>query len=124
MTSITINDPKLAKMFESAAPKMGDIPRLVCLGRTEDGRTRDDFETENDFEDHMLMVGIEFASIADVSAHLTYQGKKVRAEYLHILSLAMIRDAMLERAGGDPEAKFMEAVNGHLAENPKEGEDR
>ena len=122
--TITIKDPELAKMIETAAPTMGDIPRAVCLGRTEDGRTRNDFETEDDFEYEMLMVGIEYATIADVSAHLAYQGKKARAEYLHILSLAMIRDAMLERAGGDPEAKFMKTVNGHLAENPKEGEDR
>ncbi len=118
--TITITDPDLAKMFESAAPTMGDVPRAVCLGRTEDGRTRDDFETEDDFEDHMLMVGIEYATIADVSAHLAYRGKKARAEYLHVLSLAMIRDAMLERAGGDPEAMFMETVNGHLAEHGDE----
>ncbi len=120
--TITIKDPELAKMFEAAAPTMGDIPRVVWLGRTEDGRTRDDFETEDDFEDEMLMVGIEFASIADVSTHLAYQGKKARAEYLHILSLAMIRDKMLERARGNTEAKFMETVNGHLAENSTDGE--
>ena len=115
--TITINDPELAKMFESAAPTMGDIPGFVCLGRTEDGRTRDDFETEDDFEDEMLMVGIGHATIADVNAHLAYHGRKARAEYLHVLSLAMIRDAMLERAGGNPEAMFMETVNGHLADN-------
>ena len=120
--TITIADPELARMFEGAAPKMGDIPRFVCLGRTEDGRTRKDFETEVDFEDETLRVGIEFASIADVSAHLAYEGKKARVAYLRVLSLAMIRDKMLERAGGDPEAKFMATVNGHLAENPKEGE--
>ncbi len=118
--TITINDPELAKMFESAAPTMGDVPRAVCLGRTEDGRTRKDFETEDDFEYEMLMVGIDHATIADVSAHLAYEGKKARAAYLHILSLAMIRDAMLERAGGDPTAKFMETVNGHLAEQGDE----
>ena len=101
--TITITDPEFAAMFESTMPTMGDIPRAVCLGRTEDGRTREDFETEDDFEDHMLLVGIEYASIADVSAHLAYRGKKARAEYLHVLSLTMIRDAMLERAGGDPE---------------------
>ena len=116
-STITINDPELAKMFESAAPAMDDIPRLVCLGRTEDGQTREDFETEDDFEDEMLMVGIGHATIADVSAHLAYRGKKARAEYLHILSLTMIRDKMLERAGGDPEAKFMETVNGHLEDH-------
>ncbi len=115
--TITINDPELAKVFKSTAPTMGDIPRAVWLGRTGDGRTRDDFETEDDFEYEMLMVGIEHATIADVSAHLAYQGKKARAAYLHILSLAMIRDAMLERAGGDPEAMFMETVNGHLADH-------
>ena len=113
--TITVRDPELAKMFESAAPTMGDIPRFVCLGRTEDGRTRDDFETEDDFEDEMLMIGIGHATIADVSAHLDYQGRKARAEYLRILSLAMIRDKMLEKAGDNPEAKFMETVNGHLA---------
>ena len=114
--TITINDPELAKMFESAAPRMGDIPRAIWLGRTEDGRTRDDFENEDDFEYEMVMVGIGHATIADVSAHLAYTGKKARIEYLHILSLAMIRDAMLERAGGDLKAMFMETVNGHLAE--------
>ena len=118
--TITITDPELAKMFESAAPTMGDIPRAVWLGRTEDGRTRKDFEAEDDFEYEMLMVGIDHATIADVSAHLAYEGKKARAAYLHILSLAMIRDAMLERAGGDPEVKFMETVNGHLAEQGNE----
>ena len=120
--TITIHDLELAKMFESAAPTMGDVPRAVCLGRTEDGRTRKDFETEDDFEYEMLMVGIDHATIADVSAHLAYEGKKTRAEYLHILSLAMIRDAMLKRAGGDPEAMFMETVNGHLAEQGDEPE--
>ena len=53
---------------------------------------------------------------------MAYRGKKARAEYLHVLSLAMIRDAMLERAGGDPEAMFMETVNGHLAENLNDGD--
>ena len=80
--TITITDPDLAKMFESAAPTMGDVPRAVCLGRTEDGRTRKDFETEDDFEYEMLMVGIEHATIDDVSAHLAYQGMKARAEYV------------------------------------------
>ena len=115
--TITIHDPELARMFESAAPTMGDIPRFACLGRTEDGRTREDFETEDDFEDEMLMVGIRHATMADVSAHLAYQGRKARAEYLHILSLSIIRDRMLERAGGNPEAMFMETVNGHLADH-------
>ncbi len=32
--TITIHDPELAKMFESAAPTMGDIPRAVWLGRS------------------------------------------------------------------------------------------
>ncbi len=122
--TITIRDPELAKMFETAAPRMGDIPGFAWLGRTEDGRTREDFETEDDFEYEMLMVGINHATIADVSAHLAYHGKKARTAYLHILSLAMIRDKVLERAGGNSEAKFMETVNGHLAENPNEGEDR
>ncbi len=120
--TVTIHDPEMAKMFESAAPTMGDIPRAILLGRTEDGRTREDFETEDDFEYEMLMVGIEHATIADVSAHLAYEGKKARAAYLHILSLAIIRDKVLERAGGDPEAKFMETVNGHLAEHGNEPE--
>ena len=120
--TITINDPELAAMFESAAPTMDDIPRFVSLGRTEDGQTREDFETDIDFEDEMLMVGIGHATIADVNAHLAYQGKKARAAYLHVLSLAMIRDRMLERAGGNTEAKFMETVNGHLAEHRDEPE--
>ena len=118
--TITITDLELAKMFETAAPTMGNIPRAVWLGRTEDGRTRDDFETEDDFEDEMLMVGIDHATIADVSDHLAYQGKKARAAYLHILSLAKIRDAMLERAGGDLDAMFMETVNGHLADHEEQ----
>ena len=120
--TITIHDPELAKMFDTAAPRMGDIPGFAWLGRTEDGRTREDFETEDDFEYEMLMVGINHATIADVSAHLAYHGKKARTAYLHILSLAMIRDQMLERAGGNTEAKFMETVNGHLAEHRKEPE--
>ena len=120
--TITIHDPELAKMFVSVAPTMGNIPRAVWLGRTEDGRTRADFETEDDFEYEMLMVGIDHATIADVSAHLAYEGKKARIEYLHVLSLAMIRDKMLERADGNPEAMFMETVNGHLAEHRNEPE--
>ena len=36
--TITITDPEFAAMFESTMPTMGDIPRAVCLGRTEDGR--------------------------------------------------------------------------------------
>ena len=120
--TITITDPELAKMFESAAPTMGDIPRAINLGRTEDGRTRKDFEDDIEFEMNEIMVGIEHATIADVSAHLEHEGRKARREYLHVLSLAMIRDAMLERAGGDPEAMFMETVNGHLADHGDEPE--
>ena len=120
--TITINDPELAEMFESAAPTMGDIPRAINLGRTEDGRTRKDFEDDIEFEMNEIMVGIEHATIADVSAHLEHEGRKARREYLHVLSLAMIRDAMLERAGGNTEAKFMETVNGHLAEQSNKPE--
>ena len=115
--TITITDPELAKMFESAAPTMGDIPMWLSLGRTNDGRTREDFETEDDFEDEMLMIGVNHATFAHVDEHLAYHGKKARTAYLHILSLAMIRDKMLERAGGDPKALFMETVNGHLADH-------
>ena len=120
--TITLHDPELAAMFETAAPTAGDIPKYICLGRTEDGRTRADFETEDDFEDEMLMVGIGHATIGDVSDHLAYTGKKARIEYLHILSLSMIRDKMLGRAGGNTEAKFMETVNGHLAEQSNKPE--
>ena len=90
--TITIHDPELARMFKSAPPTMGDIPRFVCLGRTEDGRTREDFEDEDDFEAHLLRVGIGHATIADVSAYLAYEGRKARAAYLAILRLTAIRD--------------------------------
>ena len=120
--TITIRDPELAKMFENLAPRMGDIPGFVCLGRTRDGRTREDFEDEDEFEDYLLRVSIEHASIAQVSAHLIHEGRKARTAYLHTLSLAMIRDEMLERAGGNTEANFMETVNGHLAEHRNEPE--
>ena len=50
--SITINDAELARMFaEDGGPSMGDIPNAVWLGRTEDGRTREDFDDEEDMED-------------------------------------------------------------------------
>ena len=38
--TITVRDPELAAMFETAAPTMGDIPRAINLGRTEDGEGR------------------------------------------------------------------------------------
>ena len=121
--TVTINDPELARMFEeSGAPSTGDIPGFVCLGRTEDGRTREDFEDEDDFEAHLLRVGIGHATIADVSAHLAHEGKKARAAYLEILSLTAIRDAMMERAGGNPEAKFLETMNGYLADHGGAGD--
>ena len=42
--TITINDPELARMFEEfGAARMGDIPKWLHLGRTRDGRTREDF---------------------------------------------------------------------------------
>ena len=122
--TITINDPELAAMFESAAPTVGDIPGFVCLGHTKDGRTRDDFEDEDEFEDYLLRVSIEHASIAQVSAHLIHEGMKARAAYLHILSLGMIRDKMLERAGGNPEANFMEMVKAHVEEHGDDTETR
>ncbi len=121
--TITITDPELAKMFESAAPTMGDIPRAVWLGRTEDGRTRKDFEAEDDFEYEMLMVGIEHATIADVTAHLDHEGKKARTEYLRVLALSAIRDKALERAGGNPEAMFLETLSVHVANHARQAPD-
>ena len=109
--TITIRDPELAKMFESAAPSMGDIPRAINLGRTEDGRTRKDFEDEIEFEMSEIMVGIEHATIADVTAYLAHEGRKARTEYLRVLALSAIRDKALGRAGGNPEAMFLEALN-------------
>ena len=113
--TITIHDPELAAMFETAAPTMGDIPRAINLGRTEDGRTRKDFEDETEFEMAEIMVGIEHASIADVTAHLAHEGRKARAEYLHILSLTAIRDQVLEAAGGNAEAPFLENLKALMA---------
>ena len=119
--TITINDPELARMFEeSGAPSPRDIPRALWLGRTEDGRTREDFEHEDDFEDLALMKSTKFATIADLSAHLAYQGKKARTAYLHILRLTMIRDTMLERANGDSSAKLLDLLNDHLADHGQE----
>ena len=58
-----------------------------ALGRTADGRTRDDFDDETEFGMEEIMVGIEHATIADVTAHLAHEGRRVRAEYLRFLSL-------------------------------------
>ena len=112
--AITIHDPELAKMFEAlGAPSTDDIPGFVCLGRTEDGRTRGDFEDDDEFESYLLRVGIGHATIADVSTHLAYEGKKARAAYLRILRLSMIRDKMLATAGGDPDVGFLEGMNSY-----------
>ena len=114
--TITINDPDLAKMFEeSGAPSMSDIPGAINLGRTKDGQTRQDFEDEIEFEMEEIMVGIQFATIADVTAHLDHEGKKARTEYLRVLALSAIRDKALERAGGNPEAMFLETLSAHVA---------
>ena len=122
--TITIADPELARMFEeSGAPSTDDIPGAVCLGRTEDGRTRKDFEDEVEFEMNLIMRSIKFATIGDLDAHLAYEGKKARAAYLGILRLTMIRDKMMERAGGDPEAMFLETMNGYLADHEGEATD-
>ena len=116
--TITIDDPELAKMIEeSGVPSTRDIPGFVCLGRTEDGRTREDFEDEVEFEMNLIMRSIKFATIGDLDAHLAYEGKKVRAAYLGILRLTMIRDEMLERASGNSEAMFLDTMNGYLAEH-------
>ena len=120
--TVTIRDPELAAMIETAAPTMGDIPSWLTLGRTKDGRTREDFEDEDDFEDFALRVNTKHATIAQLDEHLAYEGNKVRKAYLRILGLMTIRDGMLERANGDTSAKFVECVNGHLAEHGDETE--
>ena len=116
--TITIVDPELAAMFEDfGAPSMSDIPGAVTLGRTEDGRTRDDFEDEIEFEMKEIMLRITEATIADLSEHLVHEGKKARADYLRVLGLSVIRDEMLKRVNGDRSANFWETLNGHLAEH-------
>ena len=91
--TITIDDPELARMIEeSGVPSTRDIPGAILLGRTADGRTREDFDDEDEFEMSEIMVGIGHATIADVSAYLAYEGKKARAAYLAILRLTAIRD--------------------------------
>ena len=116
--SITIFDPEIAKMFEEKrAASMADIPYAVWLGRTQDGRTREDFENEDAFEDLQVLVSIKNATIADISAHLAYEGKKVREAYLSILRLTMIRDKILEEANGDTSANFLEFLNGHQVDD-------
>ena len=115
--SLTITDFELIKMMkERGGASIGDIPNWLSLGHTEDGRTREDFETEDDFEDEMLRIGTKHATIAQVDEHLAYEGNKARITYLHILALTTIRDGMLKRANGDTSAKFWELVNYHLAE--------
>ena len=116
--TITIDDPEFAKMFdESGTPSMGDIPYAFYLGRTRDGRRREDFEDEDDFKGQELMKNARHATMADLNAHLEYRGNIARAAYLHILRLTMIRDTMLERANGDTSAKFWVLLNGHLADH-------
>ena len=101
---------------EKGGASIGDIPIWLSLGCTKDGRTQEDFETEDDFEDEMLRIGTKHATIAEVGEHLAYEGTKARAAYLRILALTTIRDGMLKRANGDTSAKFWELVNDHLAE--------
>ncbi len=115
--TITITDPEFARMMEEwGGPSTGDIPSWLTLGRTEDGRTREDFEDEDDFEDSALWINSKHATIAQLDEHLAYEGNKARKAYLRILGLMTIRDGMLERANGDTSAKFMELVNDYLAE--------
>ena len=116
---ITLRDPELAAMFRDATPTAGDIPRFVCLGRTEDGRTREEFEDGADYEDHLLRVSIKFASIADVSAHLAHEGRKARAAYLSILALQAVRDKVLGAAGGNAEAPFLATLNAHVEDHER-----
>ena len=119
--SITITDPEFARvMKERGGPSMGDIPAWLALGRTNDGRTREDFEEENDFEDDMLRISVKHATLAQLDEHLAYEGNKARKAYLRILGLMTIRDGMLERANGDTSAKLWELVNGHLVDHGHE----
>ncbi len=106
---------EFSKMMEERVVSTGDIPNWLSLGRTDDGRTLEDFETEIDFEDEMLRIGTKHATIAELDEHLAYEGNKARETYLHILALTTIRDGMLKRANGDTSAKFWELLNGHLA---------
>ena len=117
-STITISDREFVRMMEERnGPSAGDIPAWLALGHTEDGRTREDFEDEDDFEDLALRVSTRHATIAQLDEHLAYEGNKVRKSYLHILGLMTIRDGMLERANGDTSAKFMELLNAHLRDN-------
>ena len=120
-STITISDPEFAKMMEKhEGPSMGDIPMWLHLGRTKDGRTREEFEDEDDFEDFALRISTKHATIAQLDEHLAYKGNQVREAYLRILGLMTIRDGMLERANGDTSAKFWELMNGHLADHGHE----
>ena len=119
--NITITDPEFARMMEErGGPSMGDIPVWLSLGRTEDGRTREDFETEDDFEDCALWISTKHATIAQLDQHLAYEGDKARKAYLRILGLMTVRDGMLERANGDTSANFIDTVNGHLADHEEQ----
>ncbi len=119
--TITISDPAFVKMMEErGGPSMGCIPSWLSLGRTSDGRTREDFEDENDFEDYALRVSTKHATIAQLDEHLAYEGNKARIAYLQILGLMTIRDGMLERANGDTSAKFWELMNAHLVDHGRE----
>ena len=119
--TVTITDPSFVKMMEErGGPSMGDLPAWLALGRTDDGRTREDFEEEDDFEDDMLRVSVKHATLAQLDEHLAYEGNKARKAYLRILGLMTIRDGMLERANGDTSAKLWELVNGHLVDHGHE----
>ena len=64
-------------MFEEfGAARMGDIPKWHHLGRTRDGRTREDFEDEEDFEGQALRRGL-FAhpQIDRHSGHVAGKGR-------------------------------------------------
>ena len=119
--TITIRDPEFVKIMEArGGPSTGDLPAWLALGHTDDGRTREDFEEEDDFEDDMLRIGVKHATLAQLDEHLAYEGNKARTAYLRILGLMTIRDGMLERASGDTSAKFWELMNGHLVDHGHE----
>ena len=92
--SINITDPAFIKIWhERPGPEASDIPIYLNLGRTRDGRTRADFEDEDDFLDLTMKMDINFATIAQVDDHLNYNGNEVRLAFARLLGFMSIRHA-------------------------------
>ena len=115
VSSITITDPEFIRIWgERPGPSASDIPMYLNLGHTKDGRTREDFEDEDDFLDLALKMHIDYATIAQVDDHLTFEGNEVRLAFARLMGLMAIRDKILELANGDTSAKFIDLLNEHF----------